>query len=144
MVAAALPLAEQLLASNGAFYPFGNTMGRDGKIASVAASTGSEHPDSTDLIQILKGGFIAGARRGEFRATSLVYNIRTIVPDTGIKSDAVAMACDHEAGFAAITVFPYRITKSEVIFGKVFAQRIDSVIFQRTPDPDGVAPAPQR
>lgn len=141
---AALPFAEQMLSAHGEFYPFGNTMGLDGKIASAAAATGSEHPASADLIQILKSAFAEGARRGEFRATAIAYDIRTIVPDTGLKSDAVAVACDHQANYSVVVVVPYTLAGSKVIFGDAFAHQGDAAIFGRAPGPDDAPPASRR
>jgi hypothetical protein len=144
LLSVALPFAEQMLSAHGEFYPFGNTMGPDGKITAVAAATGSEHPASTDLIQILREGFIAGARRGEFRATALAYDIRTVVPATGMKSDAVAVSCDHEANYSVIVILPYALAGSKVNFSDAFAQQGDAAVFVRKPDSDGAPPASQR
>ncbi|QDF75530.1 MULTISPECIES: hypothetical protein [Shewanella] len=44
---AVLPLAEKLLTEHGEFFPYGGAMTPDGKIVSVAAYDGDEHPPSS-------------------------------------------------------------------------------------------------
>ena len=42
----------------------------------------------------MKAGFVEGARRGEYKATALVYDVRVKLPSTEEKSDAIAVSLE--------------------------------------------------
>ena len=73
---AVLPFAEEMLTNHGEFQPFGGTMTPDGQIGMTGGWTGDEHPASTEVIELVKAGFRAGAERGEYKATALVFDVR--------------------------------------------------------------------
>jgi len=105
-----LPFAEEMLTKHREFFPFGGTMSADGEISHTGGWTGDEHPASTEVIELLEKGFRAGAGRGEYKATTLVYDIRTIPPGKQDKQDAIAVALDHRENYSVVVVFPYSFT----------------------------------
>ena len=80
LLSAAMPFAEQMLKTHGEFYPYGSTMDSRGKITQVGGYTGTEHPKSTELIDLLKAAFRSDAKAGKIAACALVYDIRTVPP----------------------------------------------------------------
>ena len=59
---AALPLAKQMLTRHGEFYPYGAVMTPSGEIGQIAGYDGDEHPQSNDIIKLVRAGLIQGAR----------------------------------------------------------------------------------
>ncbi len=102
-----MPFAEQMLTKHREFFPFGGTMGDDGEIKPVAASTEDEQPPSAELIELLNGAYRQQAQAGQVKATALVYDIQTIPPGKEEKQDAIAVSLDHRDDFSAVVVFPY-------------------------------------
>lgn len=128
---AILPFAEEMLKKHGEFFPYGGAINPAGAIVGVATDAGRENPTSDEVIATTKKCFIAGARRGEYRATALVYDCRVPIPGTGKKSDAIAVALDHKDGFSVTVFFPYVIEKKGVVIGELFASAGDDDIFPR-------------
>jgi hypothetical protein len=128
---AALPFAEQMLKEHGEFFPYGQALDSKGSIVAVGAHDGHEHPPSADVIRLLKQGFISGASTGKYQATALVYDVRVQLPNTGIKSDAIAVALDHKEHYSVIVYFPYTIKGRDLIVGDAFAQQGKNDVFAK-------------
>jgi len=124
-----LPLAEQLLSQHGEFFPYGGAMTPSGEIVNVAAYDGDEHPPSSEVISMLQSAFKSAAKSGEYKATALVYDVRVPLPETGEKSDAIAIALDHAAGYSIVVFLPYQLTEQKLRFGSIFAQAGERGIF---------------
>jgi hypothetical protein len=75
-----LPFAEVMLREYREFYPYGGVVMTDGSMQHFGAYNGTEHPNSKDLIDFLVAGFRDGARQGKYKATGVVYDVRTIPP----------------------------------------------------------------
>lgn len=113
----ALPFAQQTLAKHGEFYPYAVSMGVDGEIRMVGAYEGSEHPKSTDLLQMLYEGLRAHA--ADLRGVAVVSDVRVKNPD----SDAIRVEMEHREGVAIGVLLPYQVRKKligrEVIYGEM-------------------------
>ena len=132
LVAAVLPIAEQLLNAHGEYYPFGATMSSDGKISNVAGYTGDEHPKSSELISFLKAAFTSQAASTTIMASALIYDVRTIPPGATEKSDAIAIDLDHRDGMSITMLIPYRFDPDKkVSLGEAFATKGAGAIFFR-------------
>jgi hypothetical protein len=130
LVDAFLPHAQQLLAENGEFYPFGGAINSKGEIISVAAYDGDEHPASQTLIDLLVQSFKAEAKQGTYRATAIVYDVRVVPPDTEEKSDAICLDLDHVEGLSLTALLPYSFNgDGEIVYTKLFAQAGGNKIF---------------
>jgi hypothetical protein len=127
---AVLPLAEQLLSQHGEFFPYGGAMTPSGEIVSIAAYDGNEHPPSSEVISMLQKAFISAAQSGEYKATAVVYDVRVALPESGEKSDAIAIALDHESGYSVVVFLPYQLTEQELRFGNIFAQAGETGVFK--------------
>jgi len=128
---AALPFAEQMLERHGEFFPYGLALNTEGKIVSVAGHSEQQQPQPSEIIQIIKSGFIEGAKSGQYKATALVYDARVTLPSTGNKSDAIAISLNHKYDYSVIVHLPYKIEAGKVIFGELFAMRGENDIFKK-------------
>lgn len=124
-----LPLAEQMLTAHGAFIPFGGAMRADGQIVSIAGYDENEHSQSSEVIALLKGGFVDGARRGEYKATALVYDVKVKLTSTEEKSDAIAVSLNHRDNYSAVVLFPYDIDGGKLILGSILVQEGEADVF---------------
>jgi hypothetical protein len=121
---ALLPLARTMLAKHGEFYPYGSAMKANGEIVAVAAYDGDETPPSQPLIDILCREFRDQAREGAIRAAGVCYDVRTIPPGQGEKTDAICCDLEHCSGQSIATFLPYKKGSSgEIIYGVIFATR---------------------
>lgn len=126
---AMLPVAEKMLIEHGEFFPYGGALGPDGKVIHVSAYDGREQPPSKDLISILRKEFVDGAKGKKYKATALIYDVRIVVPETGKKSDAVAVALDHRENYSVVVFHPYEIQAGKVKFRAPMAQRGEANVF---------------
>jgi hypothetical protein len=124
-----LPFAEQMLSSHGEFLPFGVMMRSNGELAPVAGYDGDEHPQSADLIRLIKEGFVQSARKGEAKATALAYDMRIKLSPTGESSDAIAVSMNHRDNYSIVVIFPYKIDSGKLTMGSAFAQKGEGDIF---------------
>ena len=135
LIGAALPFAETMLRTHGEYFPFGATMDAKGKITSVGAAPGGEHPPSTEVIALLKGAYRSQGASGKIIACALVYDVRTIPPGATEKTDAVAIDLNHRDGMSVTMYYPYHIDSDKnVVFGVAFAVKGPEDIFQRNKD----------
>lgn len=131
LLKATLPFAEHMLTNHGEFYPYGATMERTGKITSVGGYTGNEHPNSTEVIDLLKGAFRAQAKTNGIMACALAYDIRTVPPGQTEKTDAIAIALDHRDGLSVVMVYAYKIgTERKIQLAPPFATKGEGEIFK--------------
>jgi hypothetical protein len=107
LLSAVVPFAEQMLIKNREFFPFGTTLASDGQLAHAAGWTGEEQPSSAELIALLQSGFQKGASNGDYKATALVFDVRTMPPGKEVKQDAIAVALDHRDAYSIVVYFPY-------------------------------------
>ncbi|GFE65232.1 hypothetical protein [Litoreibacter roseus] len=122
LMTASIEFAEQLLQNYGEFFPFGAAMKPDGQMILVAGYDGDERPPSHEIIDLLNAGFRSSAVGGDYKATALTYDVRVSLPGTSRKSDAVAIALDHEGDYSVVVYWPYKLSRGEVSFGEVFAE----------------------
>ena len=129
LINSVLPFAEQMLTTYGEFIPFGGAMRPNGQIVSIAGYDGKEHPRSVDVIALMKEGFVAAARKGEYMATAIVYDVRVKLHSTEEKSDAIAVSLNHRDDYSIIILFPYKIDSGKLFLGTALAQKGDADIF---------------
>lgn len=121
---ALLPLAKQLLAKRGEFFPFGARMKSNGQIDMVGAYDGREHPPSQPLIDLLTDDFRQEADAGEIRAAGICYDVRMTPPGQAKKSDAICVSLEHHSGEGVDVLLPYRKPPfGRMQYGELFATR---------------------
>jgi hypothetical protein len=124
-----VPFAEQMVREHGEFYPYGGVMMPDGSMQHFGATDGTEHPKSSDLIDLLLTQFREGGRQGRYKATGIVYDVLTVPPGATEKTDAIAVRLDHEAGYSVVVMIPYRVDEGRLTKGTIFAVKGDGSIF---------------
>ena len=125
-----IPFAQEMLAKNGEFYPFGAASDAQGEVAAQAADTGEEQPDSNDVIAMLVAGMREEAKRGEIRAAGICYDARVVPPGKTEKTDAIACRLEHASGEAVVTFVPYRKGfMGRYKYDDLFASEGDQAIF---------------
>jgi hypothetical protein len=128
LLAASLPFAQKMLEGHGAFHPFGAAMAPGGAVAQLGGDAG-EDAGAADVIDLIRGSFIAGAREGQHKATALLYDARVPLPPSGEKSDAVVAELDHRQGYSVVVILPYAIEEGSVAFGEAYAVKGGAQIF---------------
>ncbi len=132
---AIIPFAQRMLARHGEFYPFAAAVSRDGRLKFIGEFVGDlperTNPLAAELINYLREQLIAGASKGEYRATGICSGVQVNVPSQDEKSDAVRISVEHLDGQAMNVFLPYQLDPSgEVAYGDVFAAVAEPVIFQ--------------
>jgi hypothetical protein len=128
----AMPFAEKMLREHGEFYPYGYEMNATGDIKLVAGYTGTDHPKSQTIIDLLVEGFKQDAAANKVKATALVYDMLVVPPGTSAKTDAIAVALDHRDNYSVTVIFPYTLTHGNLTVGAPFAQKGKSLVFPAT------------
>ena len=105
-----LPVAEQMLTQHRALRPFGSTLSAAGQIVQVGGFRDGDEPDDATLIAEFEDSFRDGARRGELRATALVYTVSQVVPGESEAQHGVAIRLDHRDDYSLVVTFPYHFS----------------------------------
>jgi len=126
---ATFPFIEDLLKKHGEFFPLASAIEATDSIAQVGTYDGDEHPLSDKVIEDLKVGLKEGAKKGDYKAIAIFYDVRAIAPNTNQKTDAVAVIVENSS-VAYKLFFPYTLTKGSVLtFGESWRNDIDKEIF---------------
>jgi len=129
-----LPLAEELLKRHGEFLPFAAAMRPNGEIVCLGAYDGREVPSLAgsfaEIIRSLKDTLIAGARRQEYMATALFYEVGFTLPSSSERRDAVAVSLNHRDGYSVIVLLPYTIEDAGIVYDVPHAQPGEVDIFR--------------
>lgn len=98
----ALGFAQQQLDAHGEFYPYAVVLDDADQQRMVVADTGSDRPESADLITTLIATL--SEQRDHLRGAAIVADVR--VPEGG--SDAVRVTLEHSERVALTVLLPYR------------------------------------
>jgi hypothetical protein len=132
---AVLPFAEQMLRQHGDFYPFGATIGHDGRISLIQPDLGEDEeiPETEQIVHLLYEGLRHEALRGEIRGGAVCTNVSVHLDENDEETDAVRVSLDH-AKHDPLDVFqPYAIEPSgDVVYGEVLAVAADPRVFGET------------
>jgi hypothetical protein len=128
---ALLPFAHQLLDKHGEFFPFGGAMGRDGKVSMVAGDTGTDHPPSDEVMELIRAA--KKRDRDNYVAVGLCYDVRVRTRPDAPVTDAICVSLEHEGGMAVDVVEPYAKRPNKVEYGPLAAQQGRRVVFSNPP-----------
>jgi hypothetical protein len=128
-----LPLAGEILTRHGEFLPFGAAMRPNGEIVCLGAYDARSYPSLAgsfaELIRSLKETLVAGARRLEYIATALFYEVAITLAGDGERIDAIAVSLDHRDGYSVIVLLPYKIEDGKIIYDTPRAEPGEADIF---------------
>jgi hypothetical protein len=126
----AIEFAKKMLQKHGEFYPFGASMGADGKITMDGAATGEEKPPSQELLDLLTRSYAKRANNGELRAAAVCAAVRVPPPGSAATADAIQVGLEHSNGEAVMVFLPYkRGWFGNVRYGDLFASARDRQFF---------------
>jgi hypothetical protein len=118
---AMLPFAEQMLEKHGEFFPYGAAMTQDGEVVAVGSYDSREKPPSQDVINHLKKVLRSGAKAKKYKASAIFFDVRIVPPGTIDKTDAIAIALDHQDNYSVVIYIPYRSQSGKIQLGQAFA-----------------------
>jgi len=124
---ALLPFAHQLLDKHGEFFPFGGAMGRDGKVTMVAGDTGTEHPPSDEVMELIREAMRRD--RDKYVAVGLCYEVRVRTSPDAPPTDATCVSLEHRSGLAVDVFEPYAKRVTGMEYGSLSAQQGRKTVF---------------
>jgi len=129
-----LSFAQQLLAKQGTFFPFGASMQTDGEIAMAAGYTGDLRPEPVEIIELLVQGFLEEAATGAIRAAGICIDMRVVPPGGTDKTDAICAQLEHLEGDCVDVYLPYKKGwLGRFKFGQIFAVSREARVFAPRP-----------
>ena len=130
---ATFPFVEDLLKKHGEFFPLASAIEKNDSIANVGTYDGNEQPLSDKVIADLKIGLREGAKKGDYKAIAIFYDVRVIDPNTNQKTDAVAVFVENKNDATAYKLFyPYTLTKDRVLtFAESWKNITEKEIFNK-------------
>lgn len=130
LINAVLPLAQQMLAKYGEFYPIGAAVNVEGQPGIVGCMPESDHPEAEEVIDMLTTELQAEARNHEIRASVVCFDGRAIRPGETAQVDAICAHLEQDSGECVAVFLPYRKEISgQVTYGELFAGPLTPRIF---------------
>ena len=84
------------------------------------------------VVELLENAFREFARRGTYKATAVVHDVRVVPPGATAKTDAIALRLDHRDNYSVEVMIPYqRATDGTLAFGIPFAVQGKGAIIER-------------
>ncbi len=125
-----LPLAKQMLANSGAFFPMAAGLGVDGMPTMIPVPPSDGDPVIDKVISGLMEASQAKAAAGQITAAALCLDAWVALPDSGDKSDAIELRLEHKDGDAVRIFLPYHLGDAgEPVYGELFAVAWSGGIF---------------
>lgn len=124
-----LPFAEDQLKKHREFYPFAAVIFMDDSVELTGSYDGNDHPESKDVIEMLKQIHQKLASEGKIKASGIVWNASVVSAD-GRPSDAIIVSLEHKDDYSVIVGEPYKIGLfKKVNFCNLFAMEGKHDIF---------------
>jgi len=118
--------AQQQLAKRGAFHPFGASVLLSGEINLDAVY--EEGQQFQVMIDVLVDGF--RSRRHEYSVIGICFDARVIDPNTGEKTDAIAVSLEGVNDDAVTVYLPYSRSRFRGMkYGEIFATAGERQVF---------------
>lgn len=117
-----IPFAQEMISKHGEFFPFGSSIGTDGKVDLNAPYEVNNCPTSQLIIDVMTQAFRQSALDGKIRAAGICYDVRTIPPGKNKKTDAIWLSLEQQSGEAVDVIVPYKKgIFGNYSYGKFFA-----------------------
>jgi hypothetical protein len=110
LLAYCIEFGKKMLIDSGEFYPFGATLGLDGKVVAAAGHNGLEHPAPQDIYRMLGEAFTSGAAEGSIAAAALAANVNIPSQYNPPAPDGIRVLLESH-GFSRFIYIPYTIKK---------------------------------
>jgi len=127
-----IPFAQEMIAKHGEFFPFGSSIGMDGKIHIDNPYEDNNSPTSQLIIDLITQAFRRSALDGKIRAAGICYDVRTIPPGKNKKTDAIWISLEQRTGEAVDVIVPYKKGLfGKYSYGKLFAADREPMFFEQ-------------
>lgn len=110
--------AKLMLLDWGEFHPFGAVLSPEGKLRTMGAHNGNEHPNPQDLYKLLGDAFKTQAVKGEIIASAMATNVNIPPNYESPHPDGIRIHLESN-DYSRFVYFPYRVTKSGIFKKKV-------------------------
>ena len=101
-----------MLQCAGEFYPFGASVGPDGSVAAIGASTGEEHPKGQELYELMLSGLAERVRTNQVIAVAIAADVN-IPPQYSPESPDGLRVLLESQGYSRFVYVPYRLAKQD-------------------------------
>lgn len=106
------PFVEDLLVTYREFFPVASAIKTDGSFSHVGTYDGDERPLSDKVLNDFKKAF--KAKQADYKAITIYYDVTVVDPNTGQRTDAIAVFAETKYDIDAYTFFyPYVLTKEK-------------------------------
>jgi len=123
--------AQDMLKKHGEFFPFGMALKPDNAVELVAGYTGSEHPPSSEIIELLIEGFRSKATNGKIIGLAITYMVTVRADASAPKTDAIQIALEHRENDFVNVIYPYSIDSSgQIKYGELYATPREPMVFK--------------
>ena len=130
LMSSVLPSAEKALTEHRALGPSGSTLSVADQIVQVGAFERGSDSSRATRIADFQDSFRDGARRGELKASLLIYTEPCVRPGASQPQDAVCVHLDHRDAYSVVVTFPYHFTAGgELVIEEPFAIEGEHKIF---------------
>ncbi|WP_431262492.1 hypothetical protein ACQ859_20425 [Roseateles chitinivorans] len=99
--------AKQMLAKQGAFYPFAAIINQDGKMEAVGVHNGEERPQAQELYRLLFDSLNAMASNGRAKASAIAADVNVPANLSAPFPDAIRVHV-RALGYSRQVYTPYR------------------------------------
>jgi hypothetical protein len=124
------PVAEKMLGTYRELYPYGGFMKLNGEIAHLSAQDPhTDQPRSTDLIKTLRNSLGELAKKGDCRATAVVFDVRFKTNPSDPGKNAIQVCLDHIDGYSVNVFYIYEIVSGRCQIVAAHAQEGKYEIF---------------
>ena len=117
-------LAQEFLAEDGEFFPFGAEQGIDGSVEMVFVETGESQPSGQELRDFFFETLRPALAGGTTVAIGVCLDIQARTPD-GDETDAIMVEVEQTTGGHALVFVPYTVTDEEggmIEFGEPYGE----------------------
>ncbi|MBV7266082.1 hypothetical protein [Erythrobacter ani] len=125
-------IAKKMLAEDLEFCPYGAAISISGDLVSVSAVGIDDVTRPSEMRQWLIDHMREQAQAGQYRATAVFYDSKTVSHDDNSSSDAIAIELDHVDGYPVLIFEPYQVKDGHLDYANLGMCEGQTSIFQRT------------
>jgi hypothetical protein len=114
--------ARCFLTDGGEFYPFGSVIKPDRSIVPLGVYLENDHPDSTEVLQILEESIKSRLLKREAIVAGIGLDVLYKPAGESEKIDALKIMILTEEGYSMDYYLPYKTSDGEFIFDRLFSE----------------------
>jgi hypothetical protein len=102
--------AKQMLSKSGAFYPFGAFINADDELEALAASTGTDRPSPSELLELTRAAVGELAASGRLKAYAIAADVNIPAAYEPPFQDGIRVQIEAP-GYSRFIYTPYRVLR---------------------------------